>query len=389
MLFKDLSIIAFCESIEDFRMDRKKKYLLEEILFLSLSAILSGCESWYNIADFGEEKLDWLRKYYPYESGIPSHDTISRVFSYLDDRQFEESLINWLSEGWELPTGLIINIDGKALRKSVSKRAMQLPHDQGGKHAVHIVHAWVEEFSICIGQYKTDGKCNEIDAIDELLDLLSIQGSIVTIDAVGCQKKFAKKIVEDKKADYLLAVKRNQPTLHTGIVNAFANFEKTAEKEEKCFAQYDVNQSFGHGRIEQRTCRVLPANELPTDIQMLWVGLNSIIEICSTRTVDSTGKTSNETRYYIASIPAKEFNANNLVRKHWGVENGMHWSLDVVFNEDQSRKQHQNSAQNYGLLLRIALSLIKNHPAKISMNRKKLKCALSDKFREEVICETF
>lgn len=389
MLFKDLSIIAFCESIEDFRIDRKKLYSLEEILFLSLSAILSGCESWYNIADFGEEKLDWLRKYYPYERGTPSHDTIGRVFSYLDDRKFETSLINWLSEGWELPNGLVINIDGKALRKSVSKKAMQLSHDKGGKHAVHIIHAWIEEFSICIGQYKTDGKCNEIDAIDELLDLLSIEGSIVTIDAVGCQKKFAKKIVEDKKADYLLAVKKNQPNLYTGIENAFADFEKTAEEEHKYFAQYDVNQNFEHGRIEQRTCRVLPAIELPKEIQTLWVGVNSLIEICSTRTVNSTGKTSNETRYYIASILPKEFDANSLVRKHWGVENGMHWSLDVVFNEDQSRKQYRNSAQNYGLLLRIALSLIKNHSAKISMNRKKLKCALSDKFRDEVIKGTF
>ena len=213
-------LITAYSNLKDPRIDRSKLYPLNEIIFLCISAVISGFQDWDEIVDFGEEKIDWLRKYLPFANGIPSHDTVNRVISMLDYRVFEACFINWTTMALILPSGAQICIDGKSLRGSATKLEQQLPHNQGGKSAVHIVHAWCNDLEICIGQYKTEAKSNEITAIPALLELLEIGGAIVTIDAMGCQKTIAAAIVE-KKADYIFGLKDNQEALSLCAFAAF------------------------------------------------------------------------------------------------------------------------------------------------------------------------
>jgi predicted transposase YbfD/YdcC len=372
-------LLAALEKVQDPRIDRKKLYPLIEVLFLTTSAVLSGFEDWDEIVDFGEEKLAWLRKYLPYENEIPSHDTINRVVSLIDYRLFEECFLNWATMSIELPQGTVISIDGKKLRGSATKKEQQTPHSQGGKSAIHLVHAWCHELQLCLAQYKTDSKSNEITAIPVILDFLEISGCIITLDAMGCQKTIAEKIIT-KQADYIMGLKDNQAALSLATFTAFQAHDKQAENNKA--HQKDKN----HGREESRTCRVLPAELLPDWAQAPdWKGLKSVIEIQSQRTILSTGLVENETRYYISSLEVNPAMFNRLIRAHWNVENQLHWSLDVLFGEDQSRKRIRNAAQNFSTIRKIALNLLKSQSEKISINRKRNKCALSDQYREKTL----
>lgn len=381
------SLITTFESIPDFRVDRHKKYSLGEILFLTLSAVVSGCSDWDEIADFGREKLAWLRRFYEYKNGTPSHDTINRVVSLLDPRTFEEHFIGWATKGLELPEGTIINVDGKKLRGSATKKEQQTPHAQGGKSAVHLVQAWCNELQLCLGQYQTKEKSNEITAIPALLELLDLRGCIVTIDAMGCQKAIAEQLL-GQQADYVFGLKNNQLKLKEAVSSLFEQAGTINDKELKLEAlpEHFAEQSDqGHGRLEKRICRVLPAKLLGEELRAEWPGLESIVEITACRLVLATNQFSTEKRYYISSLKAGAADFNRVVRSHWAIENNLHWSLDVQFKEDQSLKRANHAAANFGIILRFALSLLKKHPEKISIKRKRNKSVMSDRYREDVM----
>lgn len=381
------SLVTVFEGVPDFRIDRHKKYTLGEILFLTLSAVISGFTEWEEIADFGEEKLGWLRGFYLYENGTPSHDTINRVVSLLDYRAFEEHFIRWATQDIKLPDGTVINVDGKKLRGSATKKEQQTPHSEGGKGAVHLVQAWCNELQLCLGQYKTEDKSNEITAIPALLEWLDVRGCIITIDAMGCQKAIAQQIIK-QEADYVLGLKNNHSKLLEDVKGLFEQAGIITEQELKLEMEPEHLQeqtSRGHGRLEKRVCRILPAYLLGEEFQLEWAGLQSIVEITAHRYVMASGQFSLERRYYISSLNSGATEFNQIVRSHWAIENNLHWSLDVQFKEDQSRKRAHNAAANFAIILRFALSLLKKYPEKISIHRKQNKSAMSDKYREQIM----
>jgi len=382
------SLVASLDAVADFRIDRQKLYPLSEILFLVLSAVASGFVEWEDIVDFGEAKLDWLRKYYSYENGIPSHDTVNRVMSLLDYRDFEEHFVLWATAGLKLPGGTVINLDGKKLRGSADKKAQQTPHTQGGKSAIHLVQAWCDSLQVCLCQYRTGDKSNEITAIPAILDWLDLSGCVVTIDAMGCQKAVTEKIIGGK-ADYAIGLKKNQPKLEGAVRGLFCSAAVIAEQELQAQAElghFHEAACSGHGRIEKRACRVLPASLLPEELREGWAGLESLAEITAYRYQKTTGIFSTEKRYYISSLKAGAAELNRIVRSHWAIENNLHWCLDVQFGEDRSRKQAGNAAANFGIILRYALNLLKQFPDKgVSLHRKQNKCSLRDEYRENVL----
>jgi predicted transposase YbfD/YdcC len=368
------NLITSFEVLIDPRGGYSITYPLNEILFLTISSVISGFSEWEEIADFGKEKIDWLRGYLPYKNGIPSHDTLNRVLGMINYRAFEESFVNWTTTGLQLPEGVMIHIDGKKLRSSVSKMAQQTAHDAGGKSAVHLVEAWCGEFQMCLAQYKTADKSNEITAIPVILDWLEVKGCTITIDAMGCQRSIAAKIIK-KEAHYILSLKGNQEALQSAVMAAFSGEQMDIDTDEKV--------EVGHGRKEIRRSRVLPASIIGQNTAEQWAGLQSIVEICSERTIMATKRVEKETRYYISSLSDNAEIFNRKIREHWRIENQLHWTMDVIFNEDASRKRSRNSAQNFALIRRMALNILKSNDEKISINRKMNKCALSDTYREK------
>ena len=334
-----MDIKKIFSTLEDPRIDRKKLHLLDDILGLTLLAVLCGADGWEAIELFGKSKKEFLRQVLELPNGIPSHDTIERLFQRLDSRKFEEAFMNWV-KGLEISTsGKIISIDGKTLRGS---------RDEGnGRYAIHLVSAWCGANSISLGQIKTQGKSNEINAVKELLTLLDISGSVITIDAMGCQRDIAEQIVENG-ADYILAVKDNQKKLKEEIMDMFefsGALQRTTQTEKD------------HGRIETRTCSIIK------DLGQLqgaqnWRGLKTIIKIESKRVLKN--KTTSETRYYISSIDNNAEYFNHTVRSHWGIENSYHWVLDVQMGEDADRKRKNNSAENFAIIRRVALAMLQN-----------------------------
>ena len=352
--------------LEDPRIDRTKFYPLMEIIFLTISAVLSGCQTWDEIADFGEAKLDWLKTYLAFEQGTPSHDTINRVMSLIDYRAFEDSFICWANMLLRLPHGAIISIDGKTLRGSVDQ------HHK--KAAIHLVNAWCNDVDLILGQYRTADKSNEITAIPELLDLLSIEGSIITIDAMGCQKAIAQKIIE-LKADYILALKANQRELFEEVKKLF-DFLPSIQQEQ-------VGKN--HGRIEQRHCSVIKDLGWMLETEQ-WQGLKTVVKVQSQRYLLVNGQTSSETRYYLSSLDRSPAFFNKAIRDHWGIENRLHWAMDVVFAEDLSRKRNNNAAQNFAIIRKIVQNLLKMDKSKsISLNRKMRLAAIQDQYRNKLL----
>lgn len=341
---------------------------MSDIILLVLSAVLYGSDDWDEIALFGREQEGWLRRYGGFEGGIPSHDTINRVFSMIDPEEFSRCFVR-LVNTFRLQRGKeVIAIDGKRVRNSASKDA-QSP-------ALHIVSALAAECNLCLGHVPTDKKSNEITAIPQLLDLLDIEGDIVTIDAMGCQRKIAEQIKQKCKADYILAVKDNQKTLEENINDTIRFIHPDSEHMET---------DFGHGRIEKRRCRTY------TDFTCIenrdkWSGLSCMIEIESERIIKNTGATSRETRLYISSIKATAEEFNKWIRKHWAIENNLHWVLDVTFREDYSRKRKGNAAENFNTILKTVLTLLtKDKSTSYSYKRKRKKAALNQKYRESIL----
>ncbi len=367
----ELSKTLFTEHFSTLKDPRRTSkgnllYPLEEILFLTISASVCGNISWTSIEEFGIIKIDWLRKYFKYTNGIPSHDAISDLFGILSPKEFGGCFMNWVNSIADLSNGDVVAFDGKTIRGLASSSR---------KYPVHIVSAFSTKNRICLGQKTVDDKSNEITAIPELLDLLTLEGCIVTTDAMGCQKKIAEKIRE-KKADYILQVKDNQKELKEQI-------EKVCKLNPT--KEVDVEDDFGHGRIETRKCEVI------TDLTFLdgkeqWKDLNAIVRIESTREIKKTGVKSIENRYYITSLKGNAKVVNNAIREHWGIENNLHWNLDIIFKEDGQLKRKGHSAENSNIINKVALGLIENEKStKKTKPLKMLNAALSDSYREKIL----
>jgi predicted transposase YbfD/YdcC len=348
--------LKYFSELTDPRVERNREHLLEEILLIAIAAVLSGAESWNEIAQYGEDKLEWLETFLSLPGGIPSHDTFNRVFAALDPEEMQKGFVTWVSSIAKLTAGEVVAIDGKTLCGT---------RESGKKALVHMVSAWAETNGLVLGQRKVDDKSNEITAIPKLLDALELTGTVVTIDAMGCQREIARRIVE-KKADYVLAVKENQPSLLADIKDSFQMLAAdTVDEEIDC----------GHGRVERRVCSVL------ADLTLLekpfeWASLNSLVRIESERYHKVSGKTEREIRYYITSLKHDARRLNSVIRQHWGIENKLHWVLDVDFDEDLCRKRAGHAAENFSILQRIALNILKqDKPSKRSIKGKRLHAA--------------
>ena len=342
------------------------RHQLTDIIFLVVSAVISGAEDWTDIELFGKSQIHWLRKFVPLKKGVPSHDTLSRVFAAIDYNEFNNYFIKWTQSLHTQTSGEVVAIDGKRIRGSYD-------HFNEIK-ATHIISAFAAENNICLGQSACESKSNEITAIPKLLDLIAIKGCVVTIDAMGCQKEIAQKI-RDRQANYILAVKSNQKTLYEQLKKLFdSNSPNTS----------NTQTDSGHGRVEKRQCDVI-RNLKFLDNKEDWKDLGSIIRIQSQRYDKLNSQTQHEVRYYISDlkVDAKEFNKK--IRQHWSIENNLHWMLDVVFKEDNARKRIGNSAKNFNLVAKTALNLLVLNQTKASKKSKRLKAAICTDFRETVL----
>jgi len=357
--------------IEDPRMDRNKKHLLIDILTIAICAVVSGADDWVAVAEFGRSKAAWLKQYLALPNGIPSHDTFGDVFARICPNQFKECFLHWVQEVFELTEGQVIAIDGKTLRRSYDR--------SDAKAAIHMVSAWAAANKIVLGQVKTEEKSNEITAIPELLRLLEINGCLITIDAMGCQTDIAAQII-DQGGDYILALKGNQGTLHEDVKSFFQDPKLHEDQDIALYEEQTVDGD--HGRIEIRRYRCTA--DIPwLDELGRWEGLRSICEVASERHV--ADDVSSERRYFIASIPADPKRWTHGVRCHWGIENELHWRLDVTFREDDCRVRKGPGPDNFALLRHIAMNLISRETSKGSFKAKRYRAALSDEYRLKVL----
>ena len=360
--------------LKDPRVQRTLYHPLINILFIAVCGVLSGANSFAAIHEFGVDRRSWLTRFLDLTNGIPCEDTFRRVLARLDPAAFEKALLAWMQAVQEITESRLIAIDGKTLRGSYNRR--------DGKAAIHMVSAWATENRLSLGQVVVDEKSNEITAIPELLEVLELSGAIVTIDAMGCQKEIAAKIRE-RGGDYVLAVKQNQPTLYEQVREAI---DEGLEQDAEQIDEHGTDEK-GHGRQEVRTYAVFPAPE-GVDPEGLWRDLSAVGVTFSERT-DSRGRTSLEGRYYILSrqLSAKEF--ADAVRGHWSIENHLHWQLDVSFREDESRVRTGHAAANVSVIRRFALGLLKRETeCRRGIETKRLKCALSEEYREKVLFNT-
>ena len=352
-------------AVPDPRIDRTKKHALADILLVTLCAVVAGAESWDSVATFGRSKLDWLKKFVPLAHGIPSPDTFERVFARLNPRAFQACVVAWLTAVCEA-TGLKhVAIDGKAVRAA------------GGSTfsgCLHLVNAWSVENRMILGQEAVADKSNEIAAIPKLLEVLDLRGALVTIDAAGCQKAIAAQI-RSQGGDYLLAVKGNQPALEAAVQRVFEEAAETDAAVDGHTAAED-----GHGRHEERTVTVIAD---PKGLPPGWADVAAVVQVGSEREVKGVNATS--VRYFITSRRGTAEELGRFVRRHWAVENELHWCLDVTFREDASRVASGHAGTNLGLIRRVALSLLKQAPGKLTGPTKRLKAALDEAFLEQVL----
>lgn len=358
------NFLSYFSEMKDPRIERTKRHLFDDIVFIAIASVLSGGDSWNDMEEYGEIKKEWLSSFLELPNGIPSHDTFNRFFSALDAEVFESCFLSWVKSIHQRTHGEVVSIDGKTMRGS---------RNQGCKTATHIVSAWADKNELILGQIKVEEKSNEITAIPKLLDALLLEGCVITIDAMGCQKSIARKIVS-KKADYILSVKENQKDLYEDIQDSFRILPTS---------DYSEDTDYGHGRIETRKCTTI------TDLSLVenadkWKGLVSIIRMERERYFKATAKKENETSYYISTLnEAASISCG--VRKHWGIENKVHWVLDVAFNEDLSRKRKGNAAQNYSNLNRIALNLLKKDDAKVGIKSRRKMAGWSNDYLLKLI----
>jgi predicted transposase YbfD/YdcC len=365
----EISIIHYFRKLKDPRRTDRCKHLLLDIIVLALCATIAGAQDWQEIVTFGEERSDWLKRFLELPNGIPSHDTVERVFDRINPRAFQTCFRNWVEAIREFLPIKHIAIDGKTLRSSGTDTLKTL----------HLVSAWATQQQLSLGQVAVDDKSNEITAIPKLLDVLDITGAIVTIDAMGCQKAIAQKITE-QKGHYILTVKDNQQHLLTDIQHAIAEASETnfAGVEHDTYETRD----HGHGREEYRHYLILRLTDGIRNAEA-WSKLTTIGMCYSERTVN--GVMSVDVRYFIGSKRACARTYAEALRNHWGIENSLHWQLDITFDEDDNRVTKRNGAENLALLRRLTLSLLKAHPDKRSIAKKRFAAALNPDFLEEVL----
>ena len=361
--------------VADPRKDRTKEHKLIDIIAIAICAVICGAQGWTDIENFGNSKILWLRTFLELPQGIPSHDTFGRVFGMIDAQQFQLAFWEWVWAVNDLVLGQIVNIDGKCLRGSGDQKL--------GKRAIYMVSAWAAENEIVLGQRKVDEKSNEITAIPELLRLLNLSGCIVTIDAMGTQTAIAETI-QEAQADYVLSVKENQGRLFEDISVLF----RVDQSQNFKYATLDYHKTVnkGHGRIEIRECWSTSDPEYMRLIRgaQNWAGLKSIAMVVCTRIVD--GKESKYVRYYISSLVSDAERLLQIVRKHWAIENELHWVLDVALNEDRCRVRKDQSPENLAVLRHIALILLKQEKtAKGGIQAKQLQAAWNDDYLLKVL----
>jgi predicted transposase YbfD/YdcC len=358
-------------AMPDPRVVGRTDHRLLDILVLTVCAVLCGADDWEAVEMWGDAKLTWLRQYIPLENGIPSHDTIGRVFAALDSITFQDCFTRWVSTICGSLEGQVVAIDGKTMRGS--------HHHRLGKKAIHMVSAFASDQGITLGQFKTEEKSNEITAIPELLAMLDLKGSIVTIDSMGCQTDIAKAIIE-KDAQYVLALKGNHGKLHEQVGDFFAIAQQYDYKA--LDAKPDTTCEKDHGRIETR--RVLALSSMHLEGVSAWTGLKSIIMVESTREIGE--KMTSERRFYISSLPPDSKKIGDAIRAHWGVENRLHWCLDVTYKEDNCRTRTGHAAENFNLIRKITMNLLRQDTSmKRSIPKKRLYAALHDEYLATVL----
>jgi len=367
------TIIEHFDALEDPRIERTKLHPLIDIVTLTVCAIICGAEGPVDIEQYGHEKYDWLKTFLALPNGIPSHDTIGRVLARIDPQQFQACFLRWIQDICHLASGEVIPIDGKTLRHSYDTEL--------GQSAIHIVSAWAASNRLVLGQVKVSEKSNEITAIPELLDVLDIADCIVTIDALGCQKEIASRIIE-KDADYVLALKGNQEQLYDDVKRLFdALFQ---QESAPATLDYYETADTAHGRVEVRRYWTTSALQtLRTKEQ--WHGLQSVGLVESERSLN--GETTLEQRYYLLSLPNDARTFGTSVRAHWGIENVVHWVLDVAFREDMSRIRMDHGPENFALIRHIALNLLQRERSfKGSVKTKRLKAGWNNAYLTKVLC---
>ncbi len=342
---------------------RECEHQLEELLLVAICAVISGAQSWTSVSEWGRLKLDWLRQHLPFANGIASHDTFGRVFTLLSAHQFEACFLRWIRQLCPSLEGQHLAIDGKSVRGS----------HHGGHGPIHLVSAWSATAGLTLGQIRTADKSNEIRAIPELLGALDMQGAVISIDAMGCQHNIATQIVQGG-ADYVLTVKDNQP----GLAEAIRLWFDSANAGSLARPFWDDLQvEKDHGRIETRRCVVTNDVNWLSEQGQHWTGLQSLVMVESRREIiegNGVRECQMERRYYISSLPAKAALLGKTVRAHWGIENSMHWVLDVAFREDDCRIRCGDAPQNFAILRRIALNLLKGDSnTKLGIANKRLK----------------
>ena len=369
MAIPHVAIKKHFRKLKDPRIQRHKRHPLINVITIAICAVICGCQDWQEIELFANKRRDWLAKFLDLANGIPSHDTLERVFDRIDPRAFQTCFREWINALSEALAIKHIAIDGKTLCGSGTAKLK----------ALHLVSAWASEHHLSLGQIACAEKSNEITAIPELLQTLELQGALVTIDAMGCQKEIAAKILE-RGGDYVLTVKENQANLLEDIQSCFRHAFDTNFRG----LEYDEHETHdrGHGRIEKRSYTIL-VNPQGIRNQDAWQEL-TVIGMCHHRRIVK-GKPSDEVRYFIGSRAASAKTYAKVLRNHWGIENNLHWQMDVSFGEDASRITKRNGAENFALLRRLALTLLKQHPSKYSIAKKQLAAALDTEFLEEAL----
>ena len=357
--------------LKDPRINRRKLHLLLDILVIALCAVLCGAKDWQQIETFGKQREAWLRRFLKLPNGIPSHDTFERVFDRIDPQAFHRCFQDWVAAIAESLKIKHVAIDGKTMRGSASNKL----------GALHLVSAWATEHHLCLGQVATAEKSNEITAIPELLELLELHGAIVTIDAMGCQKTIASKVLE-RGGHYVLIAKDNQPTLRAEIETTIGEALAT-DFQSVQFDQHTTTEERGHGRVERRHCTIL-TDPKGMSCQSEWEGMRVIGMYVRERQVGTQTPTI-ERAYFIGDKTMSAKSYLRVLRDHWGIENNLHWQLDVTFAEDDNRVSKRSGAENLAALRKLALMMLKRHPSKQSLACKQWNAALNPEFLEEVL----
>ena len=372
-LRSSVSLVESFSYIDDPRSDSGKRHDLMDIISIAICAVICGAEGWADVELFGRSKYDWLKRFLKLPNGIPSHDTFGRVFSLIDPAQFQRCFVDWVKGISELTQGEVIAIDGKTLRGSYDRSR--------SRSAIHMASAWAQKNSLVLRQVKVADRSNEITAIPRLLSMLEVSGCIVTIDAMGCQKEIASKIIKSG-ADYVLSVKKNQPQLYEDIAETFADglenishdFSETVDK--------------GHGRMEIRKCWAISETDYLDYVNedSRWKSLSSIAMVESERRVD--GETTIESRFYISSLPNDAERLLAATRGHWSIENSLHWVLDISFREDESRVREGSAPENLAVIRHMALNLLKqDRTVKASIKGKRKRAGWDNDFLLAVISQ--